>query len=47
MCLMLFHVFWLFYIVKELDSRAKHVQSFKKLVGNEYFCAKYSPSGFV
>ncbi len=39
---MLFHAFWVIYTVKELDSHAKHGQSFNKQVGRmtEYFCAK-------
>ncbi len=46
---MLFHAFRIVYTVKELDSHAKHGQSFKKLFGSmtEYFCAKILPSGFV
>ncbi len=37
------------YTVKELDSHAKHGQSFKNLFGciTEYFCAKHLTSGFV
>ncbi len=46
---MLFHAFRFIYTVKELDSHAKHGQSFKKLFGwlMEYFYPKYTPSGFV
>ncbi len=34
---------------QELDSHAKHGQSFKKLFGcrTGYICVKYTPSGFV
>ncbi len=41
---MLFHAFRVVYTVKELDSHAKHGQSFKKQFGRitEYFCAKKS-----
>ncbi len=41
---MLFHAFRVVYTVKELDSHAKHGQSFKKRFGSmtEYFCAKKS-----
>ncbi len=44
-----FHAVLLIYTVKELDSHAKHDQSLKKQVGRmtEYFCAIYTPSGFV
>ncbi len=46
---MLFHAFLLIYTVNELDSYAKHGQNLKKQIGcmTEYFCAKYTPSGFV
>ncbi len=46
---MLFHSFRVVYTVKELDSHAKHEQSFKKLFGHitEYLCAKNLTSGFV
>ncbi len=46
---MLFHAFRVVYTVKELDSHAKHGQSFKKCFGRitEYFCAKNLTSGFV
>ncbi len=46
---MLFHSFRVVYTVKELDSHAKHGQSFKKLFGRitEYLCAKNLTSGFV
>ncbi len=46
---MLFHAFRVVYAVKELDSHAKHGQSFKKRFGSmtEHFCAKDLPSGFV
>ncbi len=46
---MLFHAFRVVYTVKELDSHAKHGQSFKKRFGRitEYFCGKNLPSGFV
>ncbi len=47
---MLFHAFRVVYTVgKELDSHAKHEQSFKKLFGGitEYFSAKNPSSGFV
>ncbi len=46
---MLFHAFRVDYTVKELDSHAKHGQSFKKRLGRitEYFCGKNLPSGFV
>ncbi len=46
---MLFHAFRVVYTVKELDSHAKHGQSFKKLFGGitEYFSAKNLSSGFV
>ncbi len=39
---MLFHAFRVVYTVKELDSHAKHGQSFKKQFGRitEYFCAQ-------
>ncbi len=41
---MLFHAFRVVYTVKELDSHAKHGQSFKKKIWTysitEYFCAK-------
>ncbi len=44
-----FHAFRAVYTVKELDSHAKHGQSFKNLFGciTEYFCAKHLTSGFV
>ncbi len=47
--LMLFYAFRFIYTVKELDSHAKHGQSFKKLFGwlTEYFYPKYTTSGFV
>ncbi len=46
---MLFHAFRVVYTVKELDSHAKHGQSFKKQFGllTEYFCAKNLTSKFV
>ncbi len=46
---MLFHAFRVIYIVKELDSHAKHGQSSKKTFGSmtEYSCGKNLPSGFV
>ncbi len=46
---MLFHAFRVVYTGKELDSHAKHGQSFKKKIGRitEYFCAKNHTSGFV
>ncbi len=46
---MLFHAFRVVYTVKELDSHAKHGQSFKKQFGHitEYFFAKNLTSGFV
>ncbi len=46
---MRFHAFRVVYTVKELDTHAKHGQSFKKLFGHitEYFCAKNLTSGFV
>ncbi len=46
---MLFRPFRVICTVKELDSHAKHGQSFKKLFGSmtEYFCAKNLPSRFV
>ncbi len=46
---MLFHAFRVIYTVKELDSHAKHGQSFKKQFGHiaEYFCAKNLTSGFI
>ncbi len=47
---MLFHAFRVVYTVKELDSHAKHGQSFKKKKFGritEYFCAKNLTSGFV
>ncbi len=46
---MLIHVFRVVYTVKELDSHAKHEQSFKKQVGGitEYFFTKNLTSGFV
>ncbi len=46
---MLFHSFRVVYTVKELDSHAKHEQSFKKQFGRitEYLCAKNLTSGFV
>ncbi len=46
---MLFHAFRVVYTGKELDSHAKHGQSFKKKIGRitEYFCAKNLTSGFV
>ncbi len=43
---MLFHAFRVVYTGKELDSHAKHGQSFKKRI-TEYFCAKNLTSGFV
>ncbi len=48
---MLFHAFRVVYTGKELDSHAKHGQSFQKKFGTysitEYFCAKNLTSGFV
>ncbi len=46
---MLFRAFRDIYTVKELDSHAKHGQSFKKRFGSmtEYFCVKNFTSGFV
>ncbi len=46
---MQFHAFGVVYTVKELDSDAKHGQSFQKRFGSmtEYFCAENLPSGFV
>ncbi len=46
---MLFHAFRVVYTIKELDSHAKHGQSFKKQVGRitEYFCDKNLTSRFV
>ncbi len=46
---MLFHAFRVVYTVKELDSHAKHGQSFKKTFWSitEYLCAKNLTSGFV
>ncbi len=46
---MLFHAFRVVYTVKELDSHAKHGQSFKKQFGRitEYFCAINLTSRFV
>ncbi len=43
------HAFRVVYTVKELDSHAKHGQSFKKQFGHitEYFCAKNLTSGLV
>ncbi len=42
---MLLHAFRVVYTVKELDSHAKHGQSFGRIT--EYFCAKNLTSGFV
>ncbi len=44
-----FHAFGVVYTVKELDSHAKHGQSFKKRFGSmtEYFCAQNLTSGFI
>ena len=44
---MLFHAYWVFYTVKELDSHGKHGQSFKNKVVRlkEHFCGKNTPSG--
>ncbi len=46
---MRFHALRVVYTVKELDSHAKHGQSFKKTFGRtkEYFNAKNLTSGFV
>ncbi len=46
---MLLHAFRVVYTVKELDSHAKHGQSFEKQFERitEYFCAKNLASGFV
>ncbi len=46
---MLFHSFRVVYTVKELDSHAKHGQSFKKLFGRitEYLRGKNLTSGFI
>ncbi len=40
---------WVIYTVNELDSHAKHGQSFKKWFGSitEYFCTKYTLLGFL
>ncbi len=46
---MQFHACWVIYTVKELDSNAKHGQSFRKRFGRitECFCAKYTLPGFL
>ncbi len=46
---MLFHSFRVVYTVKELDSYAKHGQSFKKQFGRitEYLRGKNLTSGFI
>ncbi len=46
---MLFHSFRVVYTVKELDSHAKHGQSFKKQFGRitEYLRGKNLTSGFI
>ncbi len=41
---MRFRPFRVIYTVKELDSHAKHGQSFKKRFENEYFCGKKKSS---
>ncbi len=42
---MLFHAFWVIYTIKELDFHAK--VSKNDLDVWQFFCAKYTPSGFV
>ncbi len=46
---MLFHAFRVVYTVNELDSHAKHGQSFRKQFGRitEYFCAKNLTFRFI
>ncbi len=46
---MLSQAFRVVYTVKQLDSHAKHGQSFKKQFGHitEYFCAQNLTSGFI